>query len=594
MSDVSPAVASGITVVAPVGTSNNSTTTALITFAHPAQDGDIQVVVWGMQTGTQPTELTNDRSMSRVGMAFVANDTTVRYHAQWMLGVPSAASMPATVQFGPTTAGSRKVGINFILRGADLTTLNGYSTAYASTGTTARSITAITPTANGKAIASFAATWASPNDHAVATPPAGWNLIMSYVEPVGGTSAVSRNTVHVYETDVAAGVSTGACTLTYVGTPAQATGQMVIFKSATVASTVPSQVTGLTVVQAGTGTAGLSWTAPFNGGQPITGYKIERAPDAAGAPGTWANLVANTANTATTYSDATATVGTWWYRVSAINMFGPGPASTAVSVVIAAASLYPVVVDSTITVVSSNTIQLPSIPTPALTDGCYIVVVIHNQTSADTADYTNTQGFTHIGLPWSPPGTAGRYLGFWGCRVTTAATFPTSIVFTRQAGAAGARQEAICFVVNNVDPVKPVGAWSATMNTTGMPSIIANGIVVPGPHHLLLAAFGGVWSSPYPSNVTTDPAGMTLVASRLEAPAADTTVSRNRLNVYRENRDAGATDNRLAVYDGSSAARGGLLLSLRAVGSTDVSVGLQFWEWTGTAWAGPLTTQEAT
>ena len=323
-----------ITIAGSAGSSTNGATTQLVTFQDPpAADGDLQYLVWGMQSTSEAADLTNNRSMTRVGAPFVAADSTIRVHGIWILPVPTKASMPANVQFS-STAASRKVAINALLRGVDLTTpVNIASTGYASTGTTARTITALTPTADGLALASFSATFASPNDHAISAAPAGWTLVLSYLEPVGGTTSVSRNIVHIYSLPVTAGVSTGACTLTYVGTPAQATGQMVIFKALGAVTTAPAQVTGLSATQSGT-SAALAWTAPANGGSPITGYHIDRAPDAAGAPGTWTTLVANTGTTAVSYADTTVTTGTYWFRVSAINAVGTGTVSTAASVVI--------------------------------------------------------------------------------------------------------------------------------------------------------------------------------------------------------------------------------------------------------------------
>ncbi|MEE9532895.1 MAG: LamG-like jellyroll fold domain-containing protein, partial [Acidimicrobiia bacterium] len=89
------------------------------------------------------------------------------------------------------------------------------------------------------------------------------------------------------------------------------------------ADDVPAQVTGLSATAVST-RIDLAWTAPSDGGDPITGYKIERRIGA----GTWAPLVADTGTTATTHSDTTVFPGTQYgYRVSAINGVGAGPVS---------------------------------------------------------------------------------------------------------------------------------------------------------------------------------------------------------------------------------------------------------------------------
>ena len=70
----------------------------------------------------------------------------------------------------------------------------------------------------------------------------------------------------------------------------------------------------------------LTWTSPAsNGGRATSGYKIEVSSNAGTS---WANLVANTASTATTYNHTGLSAGTTrHYRVSAINTVGTGPVS---------------------------------------------------------------------------------------------------------------------------------------------------------------------------------------------------------------------------------------------------------------------------
>ncbi|MGI9089161.1 MAG: hypothetical protein ACR2HH_15715 [Chthoniobacterales bacterium] len=75
----------------------------------------------------------------------------------------------------------------------------------------------------------------------------------------------------------------------------------------------------------------LTWKAPDNGGADIAGYVILRSTTA----GTEAVIVANTANTKTTYNDTTAdpAVPHYFYTVKAINAQGTGIASNEIDLV---------------------------------------------------------------------------------------------------------------------------------------------------------------------------------------------------------------------------------------------------------------------
>src|SRR5437879_1872560 len=75
----------------------------------------------------------------------------------------------------------------------------------------------------------------------------------------------------------------------------------------------------------------LGWTAPNNGGSPITGYTVERSSDGGS---TW-SVKSNTGSTATTYSDTGLSSNTaYTYRVSAINSIGTSSPSSTVSATI--------------------------------------------------------------------------------------------------------------------------------------------------------------------------------------------------------------------------------------------------------------------
>ena len=92
------------------------------------------------------------------------------------------------------------------------------------------------------------------------------------------------------------------------------------------AANVPGAPTNLTTTANGQTQIDLSWTAPSDdGGAAITGYKIEVSTDNSN----WSGLVADTGSTANSYSHIGLSAGsTRYYRVSAINSAGTGPASS--------------------------------------------------------------------------------------------------------------------------------------------------------------------------------------------------------------------------------------------------------------------------
>ena len=105
----------------------------------------------------------------------------------------------------------------------------------------------------------------------------------------------------------------------------------------TAKGTVPGAPTALTATANGQTQIDLSWSAPSeDGGTAVTGYRIEVSPDGSA----WADLVADTLTTTTSYSHTGLLAGsTRHYRVSAINSEGNGPASNVARASTAAAGV---------------------------------------------------------------------------------------------------------------------------------------------------------------------------------------------------------------------------------------------------------------
>ena len=99
--------------------------------------------------------------------------------------------------------------------------------------------------------------------------------------------------------------------------------------SATTDATVPDPPTGLAATATSPTQIDLVWTAPaYDGGAPVTGYRIEVSPTGAD----WLDLRPNTGSTSTSYSHTGLLPGTQrFYRVSAVNRAGTGDPSNVAS-----------------------------------------------------------------------------------------------------------------------------------------------------------------------------------------------------------------------------------------------------------------------
>jgi hypothetical protein len=174
----------------------------------------------------------------------------------------------------------------------------------------------------------IALSWQAPSDD-------GGARITGYrieVSADGGRSwedlvANTRTTATVYTHSGLAPASTrhyrvSAINRIGVGSPSRVAGS-------TTDATVPDAPTGLVATDVTPTQIDLVWVAPaYNGGAPITGYRIEVSEDAAA----WDELVSNTESRGSTFSHTGLLPGsTRHYRVSAINRAGTGAPSASAS-----------------------------------------------------------------------------------------------------------------------------------------------------------------------------------------------------------------------------------------------------------------------
>ncbi len=181
----------------------------------------------------------------------------------------------------------------------------------------------------------------------------GQTVVVTYTDPTSGDDTVALQDE--------AGNDMASFTTGTGGVPAVTNGS-------TVAKSAPDAPTGLSATESGTDRIELTWTAPVdNGGEPITGYKIEVSDDAGT---TWSDLVANTADQLTSYTHSGLDPGTTrHHRVSAINTLGTSSPSN---------------IDSATTVANATLSAL------ALTDASNNAVTLSPAFASATTSYSAT------------------------------------------------------------------------------------------------------------------------------------------------------------------------------------------------------------
>ncbi len=251
------------------------------------------------------------------------------------------------------------------------------------------------------------------------------------------------------------------------------------------APSAPAAPTAVTAT-ATNGAATVNWTAPSNGGSPISWYTV--TPYAAGAAQT--PTVVNGSPPATTATIGGLTNGTsYTFTVSATNANGTGPSSTPSNAVTPSATAAPSFVQQVSKKASAKTISVT--PASALGGGNRLVVEVGvwNSTNATTKSVTDSAGdqFTEVShftgpdkteqSVWTAPITAGA-----GTKPSVTAKFTSSAT-----GAITALEYSGLSTVNGSGAVDQVSRASGT--TTAAATVTSGPTAATGAANELAIGF---------------------------------------------------------------------------------------------------------
>ena len=176
------------------------------------------------------------------------------------------------------------------------------------------------------------------------------------------------------------------------------------------AATVPEMPTGLTATPKGQNQIDLAWTAPADGGSPITGYTFEYSTDGGTA---WSDPAATDSMTSHSHTGLTANT-TYHYRVTAVNAVGSSMASATRMAKTAAAPELGTITDLAL----SNALQLTwttpagaaaqiAIVVNAADDTDFCLAPLGGDASSYTCSRSDTTGKTYVGLVIAQDGRGG-------------------------------------------------------------------------------------------------------------------------------------------------------------------------------------------
>jgi hypothetical protein len=335
--------------------------------------------------------------------------------------IGSTAQTPTTVSGSPPATNTTISG----LTNGTAYTFTVSATNANGTGPASTPSTAVTPSAPAppSAPTNVSATAGNASATVTWTAPANGGPITSYtVTPFIGSTAQTPTTVNgsppATSTTVSGLTNGTAYTFTVSATNANGTGPAstpspAVTPSAPVPPSAPTNATAT----AGNGSASVSWTAPANGGSPITSYTV--IPFIGSSPQTPTTVNGSPPATSTTVSGLTNGTA-YTFTVSATNAVGTGLPSAASNAVTPTAAPTPAFVQQ-ISAHSSGVSSLTLKPNANVVSGNRLIVEVGvwSGGGATTSSVTDSAGDTYVELlhfqasdktemsVWSAPVTAG-------------------------------------------------------------------------------------------------------------------------------------------------------------------------------------------
>ena len=370
-----------------VATPGNATMS--LTWQAPANSGSAAVTNYKIYRGTSSgsqTLLTTVGNVLSYSDSGLTNGTTYYYKVSAVSsvgegafsniasGLPTAPTLPGTPQTFTATPADKKVTLAWaapastggvaltgykVYKGTKstsltlLTTVSGTTLSYVDTAVTNGTtyyykVSAVNSVGEGVATAVLSALPKAPTAPGVPTgvtaAPGDKKVTLGWSAPTtdGGSPITGYNIYRGTSSTTTLLTSVSASTFSYVDT-AVTNGTTYYYQVAAVnavgagtkstaitakptAPTAPAAPTGLTVA-GGNATVSLTWTAAAANGSPVTAYKVYRGPSTSNM-----SLIATLGNVTSYVDNAVVNNTLYYYKVSAVNAIGEGPASTTVSV----------------------------------------------------------------------------------------------------------------------------------------------------------------------------------------------------------------------------------------------------------------------